>query len=404
VKKIFLFILFSLFVHSGFSQTPDTPYVILVSFDGFRYDHVNTYNLPNFSAFIKEGASAEYMVPSYPSKTFPNHYTIVTGLYPQNHGLVDNSFYDSVRNSAYTMKQRDMVKDPFYYGGIPLWELAKNNGLKSASFFWVGSETTPENRHPNYYKMYDGSVPDTERIKQVINWLKLPASERPHFISLYFSVIDDVSHEYGPDSPETEMALNYADSLLGTLVKESDKLKLPVNIIVVSDHGMYPMKNNPENYVDLDSIISKEIEEVTVINNGTHVHIYGEEPALSSIYKRANSENIKYDIYHRENTPAEWHYRNHYRIGDLLLVAKAGYGFNAYREDGRPVYGVHGFDPYTVPEMGAIFYARGPAIKSGIIIPPFQNIHVYPLVAHILGLPIPVIDGSLEVLQDILIE
>ncbi len=385
------------------AQSTDKPYVVLVSFDGFRYDYAERYNLPHFQQMIREGASSEAMIPSYPSKTFPNHYTIVTGLYPNHHGLVDNTFYDSIRDVNYATKKRELVEDAFYYGGVPLWQLTSRNGMKSASYFWIGSEAPVDGQYPDYYEIYNGSVPDRERIQSVVNWLSLPEPDRPHFISLYFSVIDDAGHKYGPDAKETKQALYYADSLLGELMSGVTALDLPVNIIIVSDHGMYPMTRDPERVIQLSEVMDLPKNKIRMINNETHVHVYCEEPLRGKLYAQARDNENHYRAYLREASPEHWHYNSHYRIGDIILEAEPGYGFqkNSMR---RETYGSHGFDPTTTPEMGAIFYAIGPNIKKGVRLPPFENIHVYPLIAHILGLPIGTIDGSLDVLEGILAE
>src|SRR5688500_9149888 len=180
---ILIFFSILLYPADGLSQAKDTPYVILVSFDGFRYDYVEKYDLPNFKSFIKKGSASDGMIPSFPSKTFPNHYTLVTGLYPGHHGLVDNAFYDPTLHQYYAIRDRAAVHNPAYYGGTPLWQLAQQQGLKTASFFWVGSEAPIQGKYPDYYFDYDESVPNKKRVDQTVAWLKLPPTERPHFIS-----------------------------------------------------------------------------------------------------------------------------------------------------------------------------------------------------------------------------
>ena len=189
-KRIFLFVTVVCWTSVSLHAQQAAPYVILISFDGFRYDYVNNYNPPNFKAFIAKGSQAEAIIPSFPSKTFPNHYSLVTGLMPGHHGLVDNQFYDAPRNEWYGMRDKQRVSDPYYYGGVPLWQLAKENGMKSASFFWVGSELSDERRRPDYYFPFDDKIPPKVRINQALNWLKLSESERPHLITLYFSFPD----------------------------------------------------------------------------------------------------------------------------------------------------------------------------------------------------------------------
>jgi alkaline phosphatase D len=216
--KFILAVLLFFNFHQAFSQE-EKAYVLMISFDGFRYDYVDQYPTPNFDAFIKKGVAANSLIPSFPSKTFPNHYTLVTGLYPANHGLVDNTFYDKSRDVIYSMNKKELVQDFYFYGGLPLWQHAQNFGMKTASYFWVGSEAPIAGNLPSYHYAYDGSVSNNKRIKQVEKWLKLSEEQRPQFISLYFSLVDSEGHQYGPISPQTAQAVTEADKLLGEIMK-----------------------------------------------------------------------------------------------------------------------------------------------------------------------------------------
>jgi predicted AlkP superfamily pyrophosphatase or phosphodiesterase len=394
---------------SGYSQKKDTPYVILVSFDGFRYDYVEKYDARNFKAFIKKGTSAEGLIPSFPSKTFPNHYSIVTGLYPGHHGLIDNNFYDPVRRKSYEMKNRESLRDPSYYGGTPLWKLVHQKGLKSASFFWVGSELPQPDLHPDYYFPYNESVPDTTRIQQVLSWLKLPENERPHFITLYFSSPDHEGHSYGPSSAETRKAILNADQILGTLVTELKEIDLPINLVVVSDHGMEELKKRPETYIFLDELINRNNTTIKISNGGTQAHVYCKNTTQrDSLYRALNRNAKNYSVFKQEDFPAYWHYKIP-SAGDLLITAQPGFYIisqqrqkflNSIQTDSS--FGVHGYDPRVSKNMRGIFYAAGPNIKAGMKIPAFENIHVYPFIARMLNLTTPRIDGDPNVLKDIM--
>ena len=390
------------------AQQDNVPYVILISFDGFRNDYSKLFGPPNFQSFAREGAEAEGLIPSFPSKTFPNHYTIVTGLYPGHHGLVDNSFYDPDRDEYYTMKMRDRVQDPYYYSGTPLWKLAKDNNIRSASFFWVGSELPKEELRPDYYYPYDESIADTLRVDQVVNWLNLPAYERPHFITLYFSSPDHEGHVFGPESAEARNAVLNADRLLARLTDGVKKTGLPVNMIIVSDHGMLAMKDEPATYIFLDEIMDINKLNVKYSVGGTQAHLYVNTDAQrDSLYNALKTKAKKFSIRAQEEFPPNWHY-NSVRAGDLLITANPGYyiveknrsKFEATRKRGS-IFGAHGYDPQVVPQMRGIFIAQGPNIKSGLKIPAFENIHVYPLIAKILNLPLPEVDGRFEVLEKI---
>ncbi len=406
MKRIIFFLFFSLTAVSAYAQRESKPYVILVSFDGFRHDYVAKYNPPNFKEFISAGAQAEALIPSFPSKTFPNHYTIVTGLNPGNHGLVDNSFYDRNRNEFYGMRNKSRVADPYYYGGVPLWELAKRNGMKSASFFWVGSEMSDSVRRPDYYFPFDDTVDPRKRVQQVLDWLKLPAAERPHVITLYFSFPDHEGHEYGPNAPETQQAVLRADSLLGELMVGVKATHLPVNILLVSDHGMKELTVAEQTYIFIDELVDRKDRSIKLVNGGTQTHLYVEgEIKRDSLYTLLKQKEKNFTVLKKVEYLPRWNY-NHLRVGDLMVMAEPGYYI---REGTRERFftqaklgtkmGVHGYDPATEPAMRGIFYAQGPNIKKGIQVAPFQNIHVYPLIGKILGLPVPVIDGKEEVLN-----
>lgn len=411
MKKYFEIILFVVVL--GFvgvaktQQSEPVPYVIMVSFDGFRHDYVEKFDAPNLKAFINEGVAAEAMIPSYPSKTFPNHYTLVTGLYPDHHGLVDNTFYDKDLDLQYSIGNRERVENPAFYGGLPLWQLVQQNGMKSASYFWVGSEAPVAGEFPTYYHQYDGSVPNEDRVEAVINWLKLPETERPHFISLYFSLVDDAGHDNGPDHEETGKAVQEADRMLGLLKSGVDELDLPVDIILVSDHGMEPIYPKRENFIVLGDLMDKiGNPNARVINNGSHAHIYlNENDNAQEIINRLSKGAKKYQAYLKSDLPEHMHYGTHERIGDIVIVVEPGHSISTesrinYSMEKPTTRGAHGFDPYATENMGAIFYASGPSFKKGLKIEKFENVNVYPLVAEILRLKnIPKVDGDLKVLR-----
>lgn len=304
------------------------------------------------------------------------------------------------------MRNKDRVADPYYYGGVPLWELARRNGMRSASFFWVGSEMSDESRRPDYYFRFDDSIDPTSRVDQVINWLKLPEQERPHIITLYFSFPDHEGHTYGPNSVENRLAVLKADSLLGKLMSGVQSTKLPVNVILVSDHGMLELPTQEETFIFIDELINRKDTTIVLVNGGTQTHLYfSDRPKKDSVYAFLKTQEGKFRVLKREECPARWNY-NQDRVGDLLIETKPGYYI---REGSRARFlssakigsklGVHGYDPEATPDVRGIFYAQGPNIKSGITVAPFQNIHVYPLIAKILGLPLPPIDGKSEVLD-----
>ena len=411
MKKYFEIILLVLVI--GFvgvaktQQIDPTPYVIMISFDGFRHDYVEKFDAPNFKAFIKDGVAAKAMIPSFPSKTFPNHYSLVTGLYPDHHGLVDNTFYDKALDLQYSIGNRERVENPAFYGGLPLWQLAQQNGMKSASYFWVGSEAPIAGEFPSYYHIYDGSVSNESRVQTVIDWLKLPETERPHFITLYFSDVDSQGHTFGPDHEETKKAVLEMDRLLGLLKSGVDALDLATNIILVSDHGMEPIYPKRENYIDIKDLQAKiEGTETKLISNGPHAHFYlGKSDDPDDIVRRLSVGADHFKVYKKSELPKHLNYGTHDRIGDVMIILEPGHYISSESRIERAIEtqstrGEHGFDPYSTENIGAIFYANGPNFKKGLQIDKFENIHVYPLVAEILGIRnYPKVDGKLNVLR-----
>ena len=385
-------------------QTTEPPYVVMISFDGFRHDYVEKYNAPNFKEFISKGAAAEAMLPSFPSKTFPNHYSLVTGLYPGNHGLVDNNFYDRELDLRYSIGNRKVVENPAFYGGLPLWQLVQQNGMKSASYFWVGSEAPIAGNYPDYYEIYDGSIKNEERIDAVINWLKLPENERPNYISLYFSLVDDQGHAKGPNGAKESVM--EADRLLGLLMEALKSVKLPVNVIITSDHGMNEVPSTEENLISYNEVMQGiDSKDYRLVNSGALTHLYiDSEEKIDEIYNVLKSREKHFTVYRKQDFKANWYYDND-RTGEILIVAEADHYLTSTASKTRMianggVRGEHGFDPYTTEDMGTIFYANGPNVTPGTTLPKFNNVHVYPFVAHILGIDsLPTIDGDFEVLK-----
>ncbi|HSI68953.1 MAG TPA: ectonucleotide pyrophosphatase/phosphodiesterase, partial [Gillisia sp.] len=326
--KILLYLLFLLFIPASLVAQDKTEksYVLLVSFDGFRHDYVEKYDAENFKKFIAEGSAAKSLIPSFPSKTFPNHYSIVTGMYPGNHGLVGNIFYDSIRNTTYSIGNREVVEDPFYYGGTPLWQLTQENGYKSASYFWVGSEAPVKGSYPDYYYRYNEEIPNKERIEQVMKWLELPEQERPRFISLYFSLVDSEGHATGPDSGELALSVKEADFLIGDLMEKLKEVDLPVDVIITSDHGMKQVE--VKSSIDPDPILKEVPSEANIIRDQIISHVYLPKELVESTYKILKTKEANFRVYKKEEMPENLHYNYNYRIGDILLLADPGYIFN----------------------------------------------------------------------------
>jgi predicted AlkP superfamily pyrophosphatase or phosphodiesterase len=371
------------------------PYVILISADGFRYDYAEKHHAKNLLAFSGKGVRAASMIPSYPSLTFPNHYSIVTGLYPSHHGLVDNYFYDQGAEKYYSMRDRKEVEDGKWYGGTPLWVLAEQQQMLTASFYWVGSEAAIQGMFPTYYYRYNDSMAVDRRIQIVIDWLQLPPELRPHLITFYFPQVDHAGHVYGPAAPETGEAVRWVDTAIQKLVHAVSNTGLPVNYIFVSDHGMTRIDT-----VHTLSLPAAVDTNRFIIPRGVElVHLYAKDKTdILPLYNKLKKQEKGFTAYLKTNMPKHLHYNKKddllNRIGDILLVPTWPQVFMLSKRKPNP--GAHGFDPVLVPDMRATFFAWGPAFKH-LRVASFSNVNVYPVITKILGLSYSgKIDGSAE--------
>jgi predicted AlkP superfamily pyrophosphatase or phosphodiesterase len=381
------------------------PYVVLVSLDGFRYDYAERYHADNLLAIGKAGAAAEGMIPSFPTVTFPNHISIVTGQYPEHHGLVGNSFWDPARQEMYSMNRAST--ESAFYGYKPFWVVAEAQHMKTAAMFWPTSDAEIGGVRPTYWKLYGGRFPNEERVAKVIEWLKLPEAERPHFIMLYFDDVDSAGHRTGPDSPETETAVHRVDKLVGDLWAGIKALSLPIDLIVVSDHGMQTTQGS----VNLSDFA--DLTKVRVVTEGPVALIYApDSQTAEQVYAALKGKSPKFEVYRRKETPAAWHFSENPRIGDLVVCVKEAISITTgpprERPEGRgparpnSSRGAHGFDPAEFKTMQAIFYAAGPNVRPGVQLKPFENVDVFPFMAKILWLKSPAgIDGVEKTLDPI---
>jgi predicted AlkP superfamily pyrophosphatase or phosphodiesterase len=371
-------------------------YVVLVSLDGFRYDYPKMYGAKHLLAIGARGASApDGMIPAYPSLTFPNHYTLVTGLYPEHHGIVANSFYDPTRKQIYSYRDQKTVTDGSWYSGTPLWSLAEQQGMRSASFFWPASEAKIAGERPSYYLHYTNDYPDEKRIDQVIAWLKLPPPQRPHFITLYYPNVDHQGHEHGPDSPQVRDAVHHVDDLMGELERKLNALHLPIDLIIVSDHGMARVEGD---WITLDKYA--DLDDFTTV--GALLYPNSEADAEHA-YQQLKAAHSGFKVYRRANVPAELHYNSNPREGDPVVLPQGPVLIRAHapaagKSTFTPV-GEHGYNPYQMTSMRAIFFAEGPDIRPGTKLKPFENVNVFPFIVKILGLESPKVDGSPNILS-----
>ncbi|WP_236614064.1 alkaline phosphatase family protein [Nafulsella turpanensis] len=385
------------------AKQQDKPYIILISADGFRHDYAEMHGADNLLRLSKQGVQAASMIPSFPSKTFPNHYSIVTGLYPAHHGLVSNHFYDPERAEIYSPRNRRQVEDGSWYGGVPLWVLAEQQQMLSASFYWVGSEADINGLHPTYYYRYSEEIPMEERIQTVVNWLNLPEGSRPHLITFYLPEADHAGHRYGPEAPQTRQAVQFIDQSIQQLTAAVAETGLPVNYIFVSDHGMTAV--DTAHTLSLPAVI--DTSNFIVVEGDVMTTLYAKDTAaVRPTYAALKEAENGFTTYLTNQTPAHWHYNSKEdstgRVGDILLLADWPSIFSP-PDARRVVPGRHGYDPRIVEDMQATFYAWGPAFKEQLQISSFENVHLYPLIAALLELPYQhKIDGRLEVLEKVL--
>lgn len=380
--------------------------LLLISFDGFRADYLSPEKTPYLYQLSKKGALSEGLIPVFPSKTFPNHYAIATGLYPENNGLIGNSMVDSAMGKRYSLGNREQVENAEWYGGEPIWNTAEKQGIGAGTMFWVGSEAPIQQMRPTHWKSYDGSVPDSARIDTVISWLGKDSVSEVDFATLYFSFLDSQGHRYGTDSHEVIKALKRVDALMSYLMQQLALYKLEelTNIVLVSDHGMQNVSR--ERVITLDSYV--DIEKVQWVSGSPTVTLNIDPPYRTQAYqelRKAQEDGAPFKVYLKQDIPNRYRYKNHKRSPDILLLANLGYTITTSdRLASRPDFpsgGAHGYDPVH-PEMHAIFLALGPDITPGTMLPPFEVIHVYELLTHLLHLSPASNDGSLQTFEGML--
>lgn len=369
---------------------------MLISIDGFRWDYFNRAGTDNLHALASHGVHAERMVPSFPSVTFPNHYTIVTGLYPEHHGIISNNMVDPVLGK-FGIGDNPAVRDARWWGGEPIWNTAELQHERAAPVSWPGSEAPIGGMRPSWWKKFDAKQSRADKVREVLGLLALPADSAPRLITQYFSEVDHTGHLFGPDSPQVDSAIAQVDSAVGAIVDGIAHMQLNgrVNVMVVADHGMAAI--SPSRVVFLDDYVS--LDSVDVIDWGAYGLVAPKPGHERYAYDRLHGANPHLTVYRKSEIPARFHYDSNPRIPTILALADEGWTVSSHarfdRNPSRAGGGEHGYDN-LLPDMGALFIASGPAFKSGVVVKPFQNIHVYDLLAHILGLRPAPNDGSLD--------
>jgi predicted AlkP superfamily pyrophosphatase or phosphodiesterase len=372
------------------------PYLILISFDGFRADYLDRFDLPNFRRVMQQGTRARAMVPVFPSLTFPNHYSLVTGLLPAHHGIVGNSFYDPERKEAYSFRGGTSVGDASWYRGEPIWLTAESQGMVAACYFWPGSEAPIAGVRPTIWKKYDRSIPNGVRVASVLEWLRFPDERRPHLITMYFSDLDSAAHGSALDGADVAGAARSLDRTLGELLDGLDALPIRdrIYLLLTSDHGM--VETSAETTIMLSTLIDTADVRVGYSGPVTSLHTGGDVGRARQVRDRINARLQHGRAYLRHELPERYRYRDDPRIGDVVIVMEESWSIAAAPATSLRLprhWGEHGWDP-SIPAMHAIFVIRGPGIRRGETIPEVENVDVYPLMAELLELrPAAGIDG-----------
>lgn len=378
--------------------------LLLISIDGYRADYLDRGLTPTVAMLARDGVRAA-MQPSFPSLTFPNHYTIVTGLRPDHHGIVNNTMYDP-QLGKFSLHDREAVSDGRWWAqGTPLWETADRHGLLTATMFWPGSEAAIHGHHPDYWLPYDGNLTPPQRVDQVLAWLDLPPAQRPSFLTLYFDGVDHAGHAYGPDSAQVDQALRETDLALARLVKGLKQRGLfdAINLIVLADHGMASVP--PDHRVLIEREL--DLDDVQVVSLGVLAG-FNPKPGhdFAAIEARMERPHPHMQCWDKTRVPARLAYGHNPRGPQLLCLADVGWRITTAdwlaSHKRRISRGEHGYDN-AAPQMQALFVGHGPAFRDGATMPPFPNVDVYPLMVHLLGLPPQPSDGDYSAVKGMLV-
>jgi predicted AlkP superfamily pyrophosphatase or phosphodiesterase len=384
----------------------DSPHLVLISIDGFSWDYMSLYPTPALDRIAGSGVRAESLRPVFPSLTFPNHYSIATGLYPSEHGIVHNHFPDETRDEWYHLWDRSSVEDARWYGGEPIWVTVEKSGLVSAAYYFVGTEAAIRGVSPSHWHSFDASVPGSDRVAQVIDWLNWPAERRPRLITLYFEHVDTAGHNFGRGSPELAAAVAEVDTNIGRLLDAIAGMDLAgeVYVLVVSDHGQANYVNPEATFVLRDHI---DLEGLDVTAGGAYAWIYQQQPDPERALEIRDTINEAWAHGHavlRDEAPTEWRIDDSPRFPEVFVVPELGYGVVAEQEAvQRLKKGDHGWDPSN-KAMHGIFLASGPALPRGVTIGQVSVVEIYPLLLELLQIdaPLPAAgrDGLGEILRE----
>jgi predicted AlkP superfamily pyrophosphatase or phosphodiesterase len=385
---------------------PERAILILISIDAFRWDYLDRFKPPALQRLAAEGVQTDGLIPQFPSKTYPNHYTIVTGLTPAHHGIISNNMRARDIPGEFSMSNRDVQADPRWWGGEPIWSTAGKQGRKTAAMFWPGSEVRIGGRQPTFWTPFDDDIPNSERVKRVLDWLRLPEGERPSFLTLYFSDVDSAGHSRGPDSDEVRDAVAKVDTSIGELVAGVKAIGLSdrVHYVVVSDHGMAAL--SPDRMIVLDDYI--DVTTADVVDWAPVLALSPNDGDVEKLYAALKDQHPALEVYRSSEIPAVYGLAGHPRLPAVVGIAKEGWFITSKKEvnrwaqpDRHAPGGTHGYDA-RARSMQGLFIANGPRIRFGLKVKPFENLHVYDFMCAVLGLTPAPNDGDPAVTRDML--
>ena len=398
MKKLIFLLLLMAFIHGAAWAAGRDTYTVIISLDGLRWDYLNAYDVPFMDQLAEEGVKA-VMQPSFPSKTFPNHYTLATGLTPDHHGIIANTFWDRERGVEFSLSNKVTRADGSYYGGDPVWLTAKRQGVPTATVFWVGSDVAVQGDHPTYWRDYQTQQLDFPgRVDEIIRLLSLPEKDRPHLVMAYFEEPDRSGHNYGPVCRQTRQALEYLDSLLCLLWTRIQLLPIAdkVNFIITGDHGMTSV--DPQRFVDIDDVLPRHWYERFCNDYPTLIYASAPQYVDSICDALQGVDHIR--AWRKSDVPPYLGYGTNHNTGDVVALPDVGWLFAD--KPSKKQLGSHGFD-HTAADMQVGFRAIGPDFKVGYTKPDrFRNVCIYPLLCYLLGVAPSPNDGSLDEVRDML--
>jgi predicted AlkP superfamily pyrophosphatase or phosphodiesterase len=373
------------------------PLVVLISIDGFRPDYLDRGVTPTLSKLAAQGVRAA-MRPSFPTKTFPNHYALVTGLRPDRNGIVDNNIYDPrIGPEEFTMSNHKVAADPRWWNeALPIWVSAERQGVRTATMFWPGSDVTIRGGWPAHWQLFDIKKPAEARVDQALAWMD--EKKRPRFLTVYFDDVDTAGHDHGPDSAEVNAAAAKVDAAIARLEAGLKARGITANTIVVADHGMAAL--SPDRRIYADDLM--DMTAVKTVTMGAFMSLYPQAGHEAEVAGALLKPHAHMRCWRKDQIPTRYHYGKNPRVPPYFCLPETGWEITTHDYKPRkPQWGNHGFDPYS-PEMAAVFVAEGPAFKRGQRLPSFDNVDVYPLLTRLLGVRGEPGDGRLADLRDAL--